>query len=105
MRRPYLPDLSTTGLRTSKDTSPLLANGVIPVIILLKSPIFHVNGIRENGKSGVIYLIGSKIRKDECYIEPTKNVTWANHKIKSDSKLKRVNKCNETHHNQRDEPH
>ena len=51
--RPYLPALSTTGLRTNKDTSPVLANGVIPVIILLKSPIFHLRGIRENGKSGV----------------------------------------------------
>ena len=40
------------GPGTNKDTFPVLANGVIPVIILLKSPIFHLSGIRENGKSG-----------------------------------------------------
>ena len=51
--RPYLPALSTTGLPTNKDISPVLANGMILVIMLLKSPIFHLSGIKENGKSGV----------------------------------------------------
>ena len=32
-------------------------NGAIRVVILLKSPIFHLNGIRENEKSGVTFHV------------------------------------------------
>ena len=86
----YLPHLSTAVLSTNKNF-PLYKQTVRYV---LKSPIFHLSGIRESGNGDTFHVllfmssIRSKIHKDACYDESTETskLRWANHK--SDAKLK-----------------
>ena len=94
--------MSITGLRTNTDTSPVSANGVISVIILLTfqwdQRKWKIWGHLTCSTPNVVYLIRCKLHKNACYVGSTKNfkLRWANHK--SDVKLKRVNKCSVAHH-------
>ena len=94
--------MSITGLRTNTDTSPVSANGVISVIILLTfqwdQRKWKIWGHLTCSTPNVVYLIRCKLHKNACYVGSTKNLKlrWAKHK--SDAKLKRVNKCSVAHH-------